>query len=240
VSSLQGPEHPFLLGAYVLGQLDREESATVRHHLEHCAVCRDELAALEAVKRDLDSAPPELVLEQLDLDLDAASGIDDELLLRRTLRQMRAESGQRQGGRQRRGRALAVAAAVVLLGLGAGVGIAVDRAITPPAVQSTSPSFAALGQHTDPQTGIGLTAQYADAPGWVRLQVRVSGAPVGATCRLFAVGRDGSRQEAGSWVIAKPGGVARPVEVAVAIPRSELSQLELESGTGTHWVTIDL
>jgi hypothetical protein len=236
MSNLQGPEHPFLIGAYVMGRLDAEENDTARHHLEHCAVCQQELAELESVKRALDGVPAELVLEQLALDVDDVSPVQDELLLQRTLRQVRAESG----GDRRRSRLVAVAAAVVLLGLGAGVGIAVDRATAPPPSSATTISYAPLGQATDPRTGIGLTAASADAAGWTRLQVRVSGAPAGATCRLYAVGRDGRREVAGSWVIAQPGSGARPVEAAVAIPRGDISRLELESADGRHWVTVTL
>jgi hypothetical protein len=148
-----------------------------------------------------------------------------------------------------------VAAAVVLLGTGAAAGAVVGRATAPQVALSPSPSsapsgaptpsgtsiaFAPLAESTDAQTGIGLTVRYADAVGWVRLQVRVSGAPAGAMCRLYAVARDGRREVAGSWVIARPGTGARPVEVAAAIPRSDLSRLELESADGQKWVTVAL
>ena len=85
MSKVEGPQHP-LLGAYVVGRLDADENAAVREHLDGCAECRDELAALESVKRAMDEVPANLVLEELARDLDDIPAVADDLVLTRTLR----------------------------------------------------------------------------------------------------------------------------------------------------------
>ena len=47
-------------GAYVLGALTSEEAEAFRSHLSTCIVCRDEVAALEAVAEALALAAPQL------------------------------------------------------------------------------------------------------------------------------------------------------------------------------------
>jgi len=47
--------------AYVLGALEAQEAASFRRHLATCAVCRDEVAALQAVTDALPMAAPQIV-----------------------------------------------------------------------------------------------------------------------------------------------------------------------------------
>jgi anti-sigma-K factor RskA len=49
--------HPNL-AAFVLGGLEPEEAAEVRHHLDSCPVCQSEIEELRSVNRALDAAPP--------------------------------------------------------------------------------------------------------------------------------------------------------------------------------------
>src|SRR5215207_8685243 len=49
--------HPNL-AAFVLGGLEAEEAAEVRHHLDSCPGCQRELEELEKVNRALEAAPP--------------------------------------------------------------------------------------------------------------------------------------------------------------------------------------
>jgi len=46
------------LGAFVLGGLEPEEAAEIRHHLALCPGCRSELEELEKVSQALEAAPP--------------------------------------------------------------------------------------------------------------------------------------------------------------------------------------
>ena len=77
------PHDTQLLGAYVLGTLDAQERNEINRHVESCATCRAELMELEAVKDVLDELPPEALLH---------GPPDADLVLQRTLRQVRAES----------------------------------------------------------------------------------------------------------------------------------------------------
>jgi anti-sigma-K factor RskA len=52
--------HPDL-AAFVLGGLEPEEAAEVRHHLDSCADCQSELEELRQVNRALEAAPPPVV-----------------------------------------------------------------------------------------------------------------------------------------------------------------------------------
>jgi anti-sigma-K factor RskA len=49
--------HPNL-AAFVLGGLEAEEAAEIRHHLDSCPGCQSELEELRKVNRALDAAPP--------------------------------------------------------------------------------------------------------------------------------------------------------------------------------------
>lgn len=71
------------LGAFALGGLDADEARRVGEHLAGCAECRDELAELNELKDLLGEVPPEAFLD---------GPPDDDMLLQRTLRQVRAES----------------------------------------------------------------------------------------------------------------------------------------------------
>ena len=49
--------HPDL-AAFVLGGLEPEEAAEIRHHLDSCPDCQSELQELRKVNRALEAAPP--------------------------------------------------------------------------------------------------------------------------------------------------------------------------------------
>src|SRR3954466_2061503 len=100
-----------LLGAYVLGVLDGEEQAGVRAHLDDCASCRREVDDLREMEAALGEIPPEAFLD--------GPPPDGELLLQKTLRQVRDEHR----ARTRQKRLVRIAAGVVagLLALAGGL-----------------------------------------------------------------------------------------------------------------------
>ncbi len=99
----RSPHDPEELGAHVLGLLDPAQSRAVEEHLAGCPECRREWEELFEMVDLLDDVPPEAFLD----------GPPDggDLLLQRTLRQVREEAGAR---RRRRALALVGAAAVAL------------------------------------------------------------------------------------------------------------------------------
>src|SRR3954471_10538124 len=72
------------LGAYALGALEPDEVRSVDEHLAGCVECRDELTGFEEMKEFLGEVPPEAFLD--------GAPDDGDLLLQRTLRQVRSEA----------------------------------------------------------------------------------------------------------------------------------------------------
>ncbi|PSL53114.1 putative zinc finger protein [Saccharothrix carnea] len=191
---------PQLLGAYVLGVLDQGEVRAVEDHVASCSRCRAELAELRAMEEAMGDVPPEALLD--------GPPEGGDLLLQRTLRQVRSE----RGGRLRRRRVglglVAAAAAAIVLGGGyaVGRGTAPDvTAVGPATTQPVPPAGTKLGTATDPETGARMTVQVRPAAGWVRVNASVAGIAQNEKCRLFVVAKDGSRQEAGSWLVSAAG-----------------------------------
>jgi anti-sigma factor RsiW len=181
------------LGAHVLGLLDGDDARAVDAHLAVCGQCRQEWEELRAMAELLDEVPPEALLE---------GPPDGDLVLRRTLRQIRAEA---RAGRRRRlvvGAAVAAVALAVVLG----GGVVVGRAMAPdPSVLAQPPAPGTTILTGTGPGGAELTASVVPAAGWVRLTATVDGVPAGQRCRLVVVARDGSRAVAGSWLVSAAG-----------------------------------
>jgi predicted anti-sigma-YlaC factor YlaD len=191
---------PQLLGAYVLGVLDEREARAVEAHLASCPPCRAELAELRAMEEAMGDVPAEALLD--------GPPEGGDLLLRRVLRQVRSERAGRLRRRQVGLGLVAAAVAAVVLGGGFAVGrstapdvAAVEQPTNPPA----PPAGTRLGSATDPVTGARMTVQVRPAAGWVRVNASVAGVARNEKCRLFVVAKDGSRQEAGSWLVSAAG-----------------------------------
>ena len=123
---MNGMHDPGELSAHALGLLGGAQARAVEQHLAGCAACRREWSELRETASVLESVPPEMFLD---------GPPENDLLLQRTLRQIRTETGTR---RNRRRFGLAVAAAVVaaaLLGAGAFVG----QQLAPPPAPVKSP-----------------------------------------------------------------------------------------------------
>lgn len=233
-SSVNGSEHPEFLGAYVLGLVDDDERAAIEAHLDTCPACRAEVAELSGLSDVLATAPPDAVLADLAAleAADAPTGFPatDDLLLQRTLREMRRETG-----RSRRLRLVTAAAAVVAVAGLAGVGGAVlgsdEGGGQPPvAVEQGTRTLTA----TDAGTGVELTARIIPATAWTRLNVSVKGVEPGTLCQIVAVAADGRRDVAGSWVVAtpKPGARRAGIDGSTSIAPDELAGVEIVDGTG--------
>jgi len=196
------------LGAYVLGVLDEDEVRAVDEHLAGCEDCRRELADLVAMHDLLGEVPPEAFLD--------GPPEGGDLLLQRTLRQVRAD-----GARSGRFRVALVAAGVVAFAVATtGVGVLVGQRTapkvgaepTPPpvATSSTVPVSPLPGQRTlrgtDPNTGATMAVTLTPAAGWVRLHAEVAGVKAGKQCVLLVVPRGGGAPvTAGSWVVSAKG-----------------------------------
>lgn len=194
------PHDPEELGAYVFGLLTPEQAHVVEEHLAVCPECYREWEELRQMTDLLDEVPPEVFLE---------GPPDGDLVLQRTLRQIRSEVS----ARQRRTRLTVAAAAVVGVAVVLGGGVAVGRAVAPePTAVAAAPApadeDAVAGTRVLTGTGPGgveMTAKIIPAAGWVRVSATVQGIPAGERCQLVVVGRDGTREVAGSWLVPQSG-----------------------------------
>lgn len=187
------------LGVYVLGAIDPAERAEVDRHLSTCERCRNELASLAGLPAML-SRVSEEQLDQL--------GPPPEELFESIV----AEANRESRTRRRRTVLWQIAAAVALVvATGAGMGLATrdDGRPAPRVSASAAPGRTVVGQ--DPVTGVQARINL-QPKGWgTALDMRVSGAPRGAHCRVIVVDKNGHQDIAGAWAVpyaAREGGSA--------------------------------
>ncbi|WKV75690.1 zf-HC2 domain-containing protein [Streptomyces sp. PCS3-D2] len=230
-----------LLGPYVLGVLDAEEVRRVEEHMSGCVQCREEVAALREMEAALGEVPEEAFLD--------GPPQGGDLLLQRTLRQMR---GERAGAARRRagltGLAVAASLAAVFWAgtqLAGGdpdpVALPVPPSPTASADPSTPPKGTTLHSATDAGTGARMTVQMTPAAQWVRLRAAVTGVPAGERCRLIVVSKDGKRTTAGSWVVgSQENGEAKGagLDGSAAVDRADVKAVLVENEAGRTFVSV--
>lgn len=191
-------EHVDLAG-YLTGQLSSGEQRDVEAHLDGCERCRAEAASLREVQSFLGELPPEALLE--------GPPVGADLVLRRTVDRVRAESRAQAG----RGRSMAVVAAVVVAAVALGAGVLMGRSWSGPvvAVPTPPPPSASAVPGTKVVSGADasgqtrLTASIVPQSGWVRVDGAVTGIPAGQKCLLVVLGKNGERQVAGGWLVSE-------------------------------------
>jgi anti-sigma factor RsiW len=226
-----GPHAGEMLGPYALGVLDAEETRAVESHLASCAQCRDELAGLAALTRDLGEVPPEAFLD--------GPPEGGDLLLRRALQTVRGELS-----RSRRQRVWLAAAGVAVLAAAAlGGGVVLGRqGAAPVALPSPSASATPAGTRvlaaSDPRTGASLRVVITPATGWVRLRATVSGVRPGLKCQLLVLPRGGAAVVAGSWLAtarAQRSGVT--LDGAALVAPADVTAVQVTTLDGTVLVS---
>ncbi|GIF18999.1 RNA polymerase sigma-70 factor (ECF subfamily) [Actinoplanes tereljensis] len=154
-----------------------------------------------------------------------------ELLLRRTLDEVRRERSRRVW----RNRALLGAAAALAVVVALGAGALIGRStVPPPEAVATAPARTATS--ADAGTGVTMTAVVRPAAGWVRIHATVAGVPAGEQCRLVVVSRDGSRAPAGSWMAPDSGRTT--VDGSALIAPAEVVAVQAETYAGQILVTV--
>ncbi|MGW6982057.1 zf-HC2 domain-containing protein [Streptomyces sp. NPDC054932] len=230
-----------LLGPYVLGVLDDWEIRRVEEHTSGCVQCREEVAALREMEAALGEVPDEAFLD--------GPPQGGDLLLQRTLRQMR---GERSGDLRRRagltGLAVAASLAAVFwagtqLGTGDSGAVALPAPPSPTATADPSPPPAGTKTlaATDQGTGARMTVQMTPATKWVRLRAAVTGVPPGERCRLIVVSKNGTRTTAGSWVVGsqeKGEGKGAALEGSAAVDPSDVRAIMVENESGRAFVSV--
>ncbi|PPK62196.1 zf-HC2 domain-containing protein [Actinokineospora auranticolor] len=227
-----------MLGAYALGALDEDERRAVDDHLAGCAACRAELAELEEVRDMAGELPAEALLH--------GPPEGGDLLLARTLRQVRTESAVRRN----RGIAVAAVAAAAVAAAVLGTGVVIGRSTGDPQALPTPTATAAptdtpepgqVLQATDPRSGAQLTARLTPAEGWVRLNASVTGIPEGERCRVVVVGKDGIREQAGSWQVSAKGAASGTnLDGMALVDLSDVAGIEVVNTEGKVFVSARL
>ncbi|MEU6892551.1 zf-HC2 domain-containing protein [Streptomyces sp. NPDC046557] len=233
-----------LLGPYVLGVLDEADVRRVEEHVGDCVQCREEVAALREMETALGEVPPEAFLD--------GPPQGGDLLLRRTLRQVRGERAAR--ARRRYGMAgLAAAAALAAVfwagtQLGTGGAENVARPAPPSPTLSPAPAPAPsavpgtrVASATDGGSGARMTVQVVPAAAWVRVHAAVTGVPAGERCRLVVVSRDGTRSTAGGWVVGTTEhgeGKGASLDGSAAVAAADIKEVLVENEAGKTFVSV--
>lgn len=230
------------IGGYLMGELDQEQLRRAEEHLAGCAECRTEVESLQEWKNALEAVPEAMLLD--------GPPEGGDLLLQRTLRQVRSESS---GRRQRRGVILSAAAVVTLVAAVSGgvlLGRTTDgtpdtRALPTPPAPSTSVTTAnpatRYASTTDPGTGARLTVAMTPAAGWVRVNAAVSGIPQGERCRLLVVGKDGSTVLGGSWLVSEEGAAdGTTLDGSALIDPAQVGGVRVENTDGKAYATVQM
>ena len=225
------------LAGYLMEMLTPDEKQRADTHLAGCAACRDEIESLQEWSSALRDIPDEMLLD--------GPPDDADLVLQRTLRQVRQEASS---GRLRRLGVLATAAAAIIV-VAVGGGIVLGRGTAPtgtPQAQgsvsaSAVPPCTQVVAAMDARTGAHLNATITPAMGWVRVSATVGGIPAGERCRLEVVGKDGSAVLAGSWLVS-PAGEANGTTLngSALIEPSQVASVRVVSTAGEQYVSVNV
>lgn len=226
------------LAGYLTKSLDADQSRAAEDHLADCDECRAEAESLQEWTMALEAVPEAMLLD--------GPPEDADLLLQRTLRQIRTESS---GRRQRRSALVGVAAAVIVAaaiggGVLAGRATAPDNSLAQPAPTVSAPS-AVPGTRTattvDAATGTRMTVAMTPAAGWVRVKVAVAGIPQGERCRIEVVAKDGAASVAGSWLVSESGeSEGTTLDGSAWVAPEDVASVRIVNEAGKQYSTVDL
>ncbi|TDD57852.1 anti-sigma factor [Kribbella antibiotica] len=217
------------LGAYALGALDPAESREVDEHLATCAECRAELAELEEMKEFLGEVPPEAFLD--------GPPDDGDLLLQRTLREVRQTPAQTQPSPVRRRKPwLLVAAAVVIVAGVLGGGVLIGRQTVDQADAPVPGSKQVTA--VDAATGTTMTTTVEPREDWTWVRVQITGLKPGAECVMLVTDKAGKTWTAGSWSISdKAAREGSRFGGGVLVRPDQVESVEIKTVQGEHVVT---
>ncbi|MGW4213148.1 anti-sigma factor family protein [Lentzea sp. NPDC004789] len=248
-----GAHDAVTLGCYALGVLDAHESHGVEQHLRGCPSCRAQVADFHRIRMVLDEVPREVFLHELEADLPKPS----DLLLQRTLRQIRQESvipqprvvDQRpraspqavedfpepQHAKPRRWPGYLAAAAVAAVVAFGGAAVFMQNQGPGTSVASTRTGEATAG-------GIKMVAEIAPSS-QDRYQVTadINGLPAAQKCKLVVVKQDGTKTEAFAWTSTEKGRVeGAKVRGMVSVPPDQVKSVAVENAEGKAFVVANL
>jgi anti-sigma factor RsiW len=217
-------------GAYALGALDPDEVRAVDEHLAGCAECRQELAELEEMKEFLAEVPPEAFLD--------GPPADGDLLLQRTLREVRSTAVESAPVAAKKRRLwLLVAAAIVAIAGALGGGVVIGRQ-TVDDTAGTPPAGSKQATVTDGKTGATMATTVEPRAGWSWVTVNITGLKAGAECEMVVTDQTGKTYIAGSWVVSeKAAREGSRFGGGVLLPIDRVTSVEIKTSQGEHVVT---
>ncbi|WP_318200082.1 zf-HC2 domain-containing protein [Streptomyces sp. SCL15-4] len=205
-------------GAYALGVLDEAEAFRFEDHLMECPRCAAQVTEFGPATRQLTlyrrATPP--FVHPL-----AQPGP-------RLLERLLGEPAHRHRVRRRR----------LLYGLAATVALAVAGPGIVAFAGHPGPPDAKVAAASDPRTGVWARVTSADAEWGSALRVEVGDGAGPRTCRLVAVGRDGTEQIAAGWTA--PDAAGRPATAlgATALHPDEIDRYEIRTAGGRLLLTV--
>ena len=213
------------LGAFVLGSLSPSDREEVELHLRGCTSCSAivaELAPLPALLHRVDlaevtvpPAPPEVLTRALDV-VHAETRID-------------APTTQPVSRRRWVPVVALVAAAAVATVL---AGVAITRVV------ALTPTTRVTASATDPTTHVAATVSLDPTTTGTELGLTLTGVQPGQLCSLVAVGRDGHREVAASWVANYEG--EAQISGTTSLSPDEITRLEVTTPAGSPLVEMTL
>ncbi|MFD4508794.1 sigma-70 family RNA polymerase sigma factor [Streptomyces sp. NPDC058457] len=232
------------LGAYVLGKLAPDAEPEIAAHLATCAACRAERDALSMLVPLLDTVSEADVLpgrtspaaagpeRTVAISRDGAGQLGpDEAAQARPGGTTPDEMPQQAGNQPRRAwrRRAAVLALVVVV---AAVTWVVASQLSSP---GTTSRIGAAGTRTfrasDQASGVTATVTTAPTPWGSEVRLKVSGIPSETPCTLVAVGLEGSRETAASW-LAGNGTDTVPIPGAISKSVDDVARFEVDTNSG--------
>lgn len=218
------------LGALAVGALEPGEERRVREHLEQCPGCAEEMAGLSSTVAALGLVDPAEIESPPEPSPDLLQGLRARVTAARRRRRFAAVASVA---------ASAVIAGVAGFGLGNqgfGQGSGPD---SPEPAAAETPVVSVSGS----EQGIALQVDAWDKGWGTAVQAEISGVPSGYRCSLVAVGGDGSREVAATWVVPNGGYGGETsgfsVDGAVGLRSWEVDRYELVTLDGDTLVTTE-
>jgi Putative zinc-finger len=214
-------ELQFELGAYVMGALTPEERDVVDVHLASCPSCTQEMDELTRLPVLLDLLSVEEVAAMGGETAKPSPDLVDRVVA--------AAVAERRGNRRRRW-LVSVAAAVVLIAGSSAAGVALSSSSSQPTDQGIALSA------TNKATGTWARVTVQPKLWGASLNLKLTGVAPGEHCKLVAVGRDGSRETAGSWEATYHG--AATVTGATSLTLSSTVSYDVVTFSGKELVSV--
>lgn len=205
------------LAAYVLGAITPQERDRIDTHLIDCRTCQRELILLAPL--------PGLLLR---VSADEIAGLQDaaEPNPAEPLAEARRRISRRRG---RRWLIAAVTGISVVAGVGGGLWAA---GTFPPAASAHATELSG----SDPDTGVRLNAQLSARQWGTEVDLRLSGLPDGARCRLIVHSRNGASEISGSWQATRYAATVLPAATSVSL--ADISSIDVVTDTGRNLIEL--